>query len=306
MPSTETETTLPRRAGAQLWSSLKMKLKSESIKQLEKEGLQQTEFLATQKDDISLSCLEAVKSFTETGKFGEAQNELEGLVQRAKNPRDKGRACLLLAELFNKWASASAYTRGLMEHGTQYADHAVQFFSEEVQVGGDHQAGAEKLLSEALFWKALNFASIGGVGGSENLAVDVCFEKADQAFAAMITLRESKPELCTKFGEGTQLFLQATISFCKSKALQGGHMKTEAQTHIELWERCLKMYHESYEILSGARGDLTDEAVKAVTMIAVCYLLLGQNEEGIKYVFSSVSVYVVVQSAQKCTFPSVF
>jgi hypothetical protein len=49
------------------------------------------------------------------------------------------------------------------------------------------------------------------------------------------------------------------------------------------------MYHECYEMLSGGtRGDNTDEAVKAVTMIAVCYLLLSNKEEGIKYVFSSV------------------
>jgi hypothetical protein len=95
--------------------------KSASIRMLEEEGgLMQTEFLdrSQSKDHVSLSCLTAIKNLTETGRFGEAQDELEQVVMRTKAPREHGMACLLLAELFNKWGAASAsYTIDIMESG---------------------------------------------------------------------------------------------------------------------------------------------------------------------------------------------
>ena len=98
-----------------------MLLKSASVRMLESEGgLMQPEFFngQTGNDLVSLSCLTAVKNLQETGRFGEAQNELENVVQKSKASREHGMACLLLAELFNKWGAASgSYTIDIMERG---------------------------------------------------------------------------------------------------------------------------------------------------------------------------------------------
>jgi hypothetical protein len=103
--------------------------KSVSIKKLESEGgLQQTEFFDHQVEffdrsqftdvDVSFMCLRTIKQMEEKGAFNEAQSELGLLVHKSITPHARGMACLLLAELFNKWGAASAsYTIDVMERG---------------------------------------------------------------------------------------------------------------------------------------------------------------------------------------------
>jgi hypothetical protein len=63
-------------------------------------------------------CLATIKKMEVNGAFDEAQSELEQIVQKSIAPLQRGMACLLLAELFNKWGAASAtYTIGIMERG---------------------------------------------------------------------------------------------------------------------------------------------------------------------------------------------
>ena len=99
--------------------------KSTSVRILESDGgLQQTEFFDRSqfKDDISFNCLAMIKKMEVNGAFDEAQSELEQiLVHKAIAPYQRGMACLLLAELFNKWGAASAsYTIGIMERGCSF------------------------------------------------------------------------------------------------------------------------------------------------------------------------------------------
>ena len=95
--------------------------KSASIRKLESEGgLQQTEFFDRSqfKEDVSFMCLATIKKMEVNGAFDEAQSELEQIVHKSIAPLQRGMACLLLAELFNKWGAASAtYTIGIMERG---------------------------------------------------------------------------------------------------------------------------------------------------------------------------------------------
>ena len=95
--------------------------KSASIRKLESEGgLQQTEFFDRSqfKEDVSFMCLATIKKLEVIGAFDEAQSELEQIVHKSIAPLQRGMACLLLAELFNKWGAASAtYTIGIMERG---------------------------------------------------------------------------------------------------------------------------------------------------------------------------------------------
>jgi hypothetical protein len=95
--------------------------KSASIRKLESEGgLQQTEFFNRSQfnEDVSFVCLATIKKMEVNGAFDEAQSELEQIVQKSIAPLQRGMACLLLAELFNKWGAASAtYTIGIMERG---------------------------------------------------------------------------------------------------------------------------------------------------------------------------------------------
>ena len=63
-------------------------------------------------------CLATIKKMEVNGAFDEAQSELEQIVHKSIAPLQRGMACLLLAELFNKWGAASAtYTIGIMERG---------------------------------------------------------------------------------------------------------------------------------------------------------------------------------------------
>ena len=103
--------------------------KSVSILKLESEGgLQQTEFFDQQAEffdrsqftdvDVSFMCLTTINQMEEKGAFNEAQSELGRLVHQSSTPHARGMACLLLAELFNKWGAASAsYTIDVMERG---------------------------------------------------------------------------------------------------------------------------------------------------------------------------------------------
>jgi len=277
----------------------------------------QTEFMhhSPASDHVSLSCLTAVKNLQETGRYGEAKDELEKVVLRSKVPREQGQACLLLAELFNKWGAASPnYSLDIMERGAKYASNAVQIFNAEIEKTlaeddtGPHTAD-ERLLRESLYWKALNMATIGGLGGlppdpsqSEgdsflfSDSLNFAFDEAEDAFMSIKNLRQCKRTQLETMGlKGSELFLEGTMLFCRAKALQAGHIKTDARngkTHEKLWQQCLEMYLESYNCLSGSRGQHYNETVKAVTMIAVCNLLLGQKEEAIEWATKEVELRV--------------
>ena len=65
-----------------------------------------------------LSCLNEVKKMQETGRWNEAQDELERVINLAKTDRERGFGSLLLAELFNKWGAASqSYSADIMDKG---------------------------------------------------------------------------------------------------------------------------------------------------------------------------------------------
>ena len=83
---------------------------------------------------------------------------------------------------------------------------------------------------------------------------------------------------------GIELFVEATILFCRAQALKGGHVTVEqvqGKTQQELWQECLKMYLQSYRMLSTLH--LNSEAVKTVTMIALCNIFLGHTEAAIEW-----------------------
>ena len=101
-----------------------MFLKSASVRMLESEGgssqLAFAEFGygEVSDDSLSLSCLNAVKKMQETGRWNEAQDELERVINLAKTDRERGFGSLLLAKLFDKWGAASqSYSADIMDKG---------------------------------------------------------------------------------------------------------------------------------------------------------------------------------------------
>jgi len=102
--------------------------KSASVRMLEEEGSSQSMYFghiahsdqSRVSEDmlVSLSCLTVVKNLQETGRFGEAQDELEKVLLKCKDSREQVMACLVLAELLNKWGAASpCYSIDIMERG---------------------------------------------------------------------------------------------------------------------------------------------------------------------------------------------
>ena len=145
-----------------------------------------------------------------------------------------------------------------------------------------------QLLREALYWKALNFASVARLGGCARYSLDSALREADDALRALQNMCGAKSSHSERLSfNGIQLFVEATILFCRASALQNGHFTVEecqGKTHAELWQQCLNMYLESYrKLLSASRAQLNDQKIKTVTMIAVCNKLLGRREDAIDW-----------------------
>ena len=226
---------------------------------LEKEGgLVQTEFLEPSRQGYCLSCLDAVKTLQETGRFaktlcsrsllsflirfGEAQNELEDALRDSENWREMAVACLLLGELFNKWGAASpSYTIAIMEKGAIYANRAVQLW----QIARDEKLFEENPedmdhLSSALYWKALNLASVAGLGGCERWTVLEALQAATEAaeqMSAMEDKKRSASEVKARRDFVREFLVvvlvlpqvrfdqvEGIIVFCRAKALEGNHV----------------------------------------------------------------------------------
>ena len=120
-----------------------MFLKSPSVRMLENEGgssgmaFAEFGYGEISDDDLSLSCLNAVKKMQETGRWSEAQGELERVINLAKTERERGMGSLLLAELFNKWGAASqSYSVEIMDRGA---------CAQSLVLGADPQLHAQTL-----------------------------------------------------------------------------------------------------------------------------------------------------------------
>ena len=170
----------------------------------------------------------------------------------------------------------------------------MQFFSAEMdeycEKNGDSadERLLRQLLREALYWKALNFASVVRLGGCARYSLDSALREADDALRALQNMCGVKSSHSERLSfNGIQLFVEATILFCRASALQNGHFTVEecqGKTHAELWQQCLNMYLESYrKLLSASRAQLNDQKIKTVTMIAVCNKLLGRREDAIDW-----------------------
>lgn len=287
-----------------------MLLKSPSVRMLESEGgsnqLAYAEFGygESNDDDLSLSCLHAVKKLQETGRWDEAQLELETATQQSKTPREQAMGALLLAELFNKWGAASpAYSVDIMDKGAKYADDAVKFFKSEIKAKPRVDIYSpltkdERLVRDGLFWKVLNFATVGGLGGSEEFSLEEAFGRAEEAFADLRSARKCPRPAAIKSGVmGAEEFLEGTLLFCRAKALQGEHIKPEVvggRSFTEILGDCAKIYLEAYKKLTDAGSDYQDTTVKTVTMIGVCHLMMGMREEALVWMHREVEMRVKI------------
>ena len=163
-----------------------------------------------------------------------------------------------------------------------------------------------QLLREALYWKALNFASVVRLGGCARYPLDSALHEADDALMKLQNMCGVKSSHSERLSlTGIQLFVEATILFCRAQALQSGHFTVEecqGKTHEELWQQCLNMYLESYhKLLSASRAHLNDETIKTVTMIAVCNKLLGHREDAIEWAVEVSTVMSISFHFPSCT-----
>eukprot|EP00802_Teleaulax_amphioxeia_P002778 Tamp_02781.p1 GENE.Tamp_02781~~Tamp_02781.p1 ORF type:complete len:782 (+),score=133.68 Tamp_02781:66-2348(+) len=281
--------------------------KSASVRMLEEEGsIQSTYFGHIAHSDqsrvsedmlVSLSCLTVVKNLQETGRFGEAQDELEKVLLKCKDSREQVMACLVLAELLNKWGAASpCYSIDIMERGAYYAANAVKMLEEMVDEAAVTDPLApystdECLLRESRYWKVLNLATVASLGACAHTpvpsscpSVQEGFQECDATLAALRGMRRAKGN--TLAMKGSEIFVEATLLFCKGKALQSGHVSTSVTQGLEadeVWRECLKLYDEAYGMLSGAHGNVQAETVKVVTMLGVCNQMIGDRNEAIRW-----------------------
>jgi len=261
---------------------------------LEKEGgLAQTEFLERDRKGYCLSCLDAVRSLQETGRFGEAQNELEDALRDSENWREMAMACLLLGELFNKWGAASpTYTIAIMEKGAIYANRAVQLWeiARKERLFDDNPEDMGHLLI-SLYWKALNLASVAGLGGCERWSVKGALQQASEASEQMVQTADRT--LAAFDVQARKDFVDGIIIFCRAKALENNqiniadfpdskHHNTDEEVKF-LRYQCLQLFIDAQQVFAGGEQTMCDQNIKATTMIAVTYKLLGETEKAIDW-----------------------
>ena len=58
----------------------------------------------------------------------------------------------------------------------------------------------EKLLRDALFWSVLNFATVGGLGGSNDFPLAMAFQKARESFKTLQLTRRCRRPAAIKSG----------------------------------------------------------------------------------------------------------
>jgi hypothetical protein len=147
-----------------------------------------------------------------------------------------------------------------------------------------------KRFCQSLYWQVLNYATIGGLGGSDAYPLSFAFEEADRAFCEykelMAHISSQSPEAIMLQG-GLELFLSGTVLFCRTKAASKEALKLEdlgAQSIAELWRRCYRLYKKSYDRLKRLKSATAREAcVKTVTMLSVCHAILGEKGPAIRY-----------------------
>eukprot|EP00960_Hanusia_phi_P045228 757099-Hanusia_phi.AAC.4 len=278
-----------------------------SVMILEKEGgLAQTEFLERDRKGYCLSCLDAVRSLQETGRFGEAQNELEDALRDSENWREMAMACLLLGELFNKWGAASpTYTIAIMEKGAIYANRAVQLWeiARKERLFDDNPEDMGHLLI-SLYWKALNLASVAGLGGCERWSVKGALQQASEASEQMVQTADrtlaafdvqARKDFVSEFASSSSADgplppqVDGIIIFCRAKALENNQINIADfpdSMHHNTYEevkflryQCLQLFIDAQQVFAGGEQTMCDQNIKATTMIAVTYKLLGETEK---------------------------
>ena len=239
----------------------------------------------------------------------QAKHRLETIIANSKSRRQQALAYLLLAELFNKWgAASSSYTVEVAAEGAHFAIEAVALLDKELTIAGERQSGSNSDMVDdtkshfvqALYWKVLNLATVGRLGGSEAHATRAAFLEAEEALERLKHLRNP----ADKDG-GRMKFLVATVLFCRGTAMLNGFLSVEEMSEGEtgdgssrpavidaynaVLKRCLAMYDHSYAELS--KNKVLDEAlVRTVTMIGVCHTSLGNMENAITWTSTEVEL----------------
>ena len=239
----------------------------------------------------------------------QAKHRLETIIANSNSRLQQAFAYLLLAELFNKWgAASSAYTVEVAAEGAHFAIEAVALLDKELTIAGEWQLGSNSDMVDdtkshfvqALYWKVLNLATVGRLGGSEAHATRAAFQEAEDALERLKHLRA----LADKDGARMK-FLAATVLFCRGTAMLNGFLSVEEvgegetgdgssrpaviDAYNAVLNRCLVMYDHSYAELS--KGEVLGEAlIKTVTMIGVCHMSLGNVENAIKWTSTEVEL----------------
>jgi len=271
-----------------------MKEKSKSIAVLDREGgLSQSEFLElTNRNNlftnVSISCLQAVRELQFSGRFDEAQVIIEKVVEDTNSQSEKLVGYILLAELLNKWGSCMpSYTIDVMERASLFADRAVVLCEDMIS---SHAASEfndiNEILCSSLYWKALNLASVGRLGGCETWSTKLAFDEADKAFSYMSSIWKSSRDNDLRHIQGSMSFVKGIISFCRAIALEKGYLQSsecEGRNTNELKAESLAQFKSAYDSFFSVYGSLHNQTVKAITMICVCCKMCGDRDEALHW-----------------------
>ena len=118
---------------------------------------------------------------------------IEKVVGDTNSQSEKLIGFILLAELLNKWGSCMpSYTIDVMERASFYADQAVALCEDMIS---NHTASEfndiNEILCSALYWKSLNLASVGRLGGCKGWSTKIAFEEAEKTFFHMSAVWKS-------------------------------------------------------------------------------------------------------------------
>ncbi len=209
----------------------------------------------------------------------------------------EAQACSRSAELLNKWASAlPSYALETMERAARYGSRAVRLFeaclaeSDAHALAQDERLKRQAELESALYWEALNHATVCGLpGGSLDKAA--CAARVRDALGR---LRDLLAERGVGDGDadGARLaFAAGVFDFNLAASAAPGPAGGPACDGVDgggaaadrLVRRALAGFREAHRLWAGAGGRWELDTAAAATMVAASLARLGEAAEAAEW-----------------------
>mmetsp|Transcript_1785 Transcript_1785/g.3717 ORF Transcript_1785/g.3717 Transcript_1785/m.3717 type:complete len:732 (+) Transcript_1785:98-2293(+) len=247
-------------------------------------GLCQPEFSAQEeRTELSISCLSALRKMNQDGCSLEAKQELDAELEKIKkDPIKYAEGCCIISELLNRWGAASAsYDTCMMATAVEYADEAIRGFE------SCGKAGKTASLETALFWKALNAATLGGNGGTVDKGSDYgewtsgrALQEAEHCHDKLVIVVANR----RRPGQSGRLaFVRGIVKFCSGNAMRSGYIEGGVEEGERQHEEASGLFLAAHRSWCDEYGEEHPDTVKAVTMLGVLNGMLRRHDQAITW-----------------------